>query len=43
MNETFIVFALATIAGVAAGYSEDLFRAIIATEIILIYYAVIRR
>ena len=38
MDKTFTVFALATIAGVAAGYSEDLFRAIVATGVVWIYY-----
>jgi len=40
MNETFIVFALATIAGVAAGYSEELFRAIDVVGVVWIYYEV---
>lgn len=43
MSNTFIVFVLAAIAGVTAGYSEELFRAIVATGIVWIYYAVIRR
>jgi hypothetical protein len=42
MSNTFIVFALATIAGVAAGYSEDVFRAIVATGIVWIYYEVVK-
>lgn len=40
MNSTFIVFVLAAIAGVAAGYSEELFRAIVATGVVWIYYEV---
>ena len=40
MSNTFFVFVLASIAGVAAGYSEDLFRAIVATGVVWIYYEV---
>jgi hypothetical protein len=38
MIKTFIVLVLATIAGVIAGYSEELFRAIVAAGVIWIYY-----
>ena len=43
MSNTFFVFALATIAGVAAGYSEDLFRAIVATGVVWIYHDILRK
>jgi hypothetical protein len=43
MNKTFIVLVLATIAGVTAGYSESLFRAIVAAGVIWIYYDMPRR
>jgi hypothetical protein len=42
MNEELFVLVLATIAGVAAGYSEELFRAIVATGIVWIYYEVVK-
>jgi hypothetical protein len=38
MSKTFIVLVLATIAGVTAGYSESLFRAIVVIGIVWIYY-----
>jgi hypothetical protein len=38
MNKTFTVLALATIAGVTAGYSEELYRAIVVIGIVWIYY-----
>lgn len=40
MNKELIVLALAIIAGNLAAYSDELFRAIIAAGIIMIYYEV---
>jgi hypothetical protein len=43
MSKPFIVLLLATIAGVTAGYSEELYRAIVAAGVIWIYYDMPRR
>lgn len=43
MNETLIALAIAIIAGVIASRSDELFRAIITTEIVLICYVMLRR
>ena len=40
MIKELFVLILASIAGVAAGYSEELFRAIVASGIVWIYYEV---
>jgi hypothetical protein len=43
MIKTIFVLAMAIIAGVTAGYSEEMFRAIIATGIVWIHYDMPRR
>jgi hypothetical protein len=40
MIKELFVLALATIAGVISAYSDELFRAIIAAGIVMIYYEV---
>lgn len=43
MSESLLALTIAIIAGVISSRSDELFRAIITTEIILIYYEMLRR
>lgn len=43
MIRTFNILAIAIIAGVTAGYSEEMFRAIIAAGVVWIHYDIPRR
>ncbi len=43
MNESIIAIVIAIIAGVIASRSDEYFRAIITTEIVLICYVMLRR